>query len=68
MGIVTKVGKGSAKPMPLQIERDEDGWWVATVQGVEGLHTQGRTIAAARQRVIEAMDAAGYRDFTLTEI
>ncbi len=36
-------------------ERDEDGWWVASVQGVRGVHTQGRTIGDARHRVREAL-------------
>ncbi len=39
-------------------ERDEDGWWVATVQGVPGVHTQGRTIGDARHRVREALALA----------
>src|ERR1700716_316638 len=25
-------------------ERDESGWWVASVRGVRGCHTQGRTV------------------------
>jgi predicted RNase H-like HicB family nuclease len=65
--LITKVGKGSAKPLRLSIERDEDGWWVATVRGVEGVHTQGRTIASARERIVEAMKAADFTDFTLSE-
>jgi predicted RNase H-like HicB family nuclease len=40
-------------------ERDEDGWWVATVKGVAGVHTQGRTVAQARERIREALTAAG---------
>lgn len=65
--MVIKVGSGSKERHRLTFERDEDGWWVATVHGVEGVHTQGRTIQAARDRVLEAMRAAGYSDFTLTE-
>jgi len=35
--------------------RDAAGWWVATVRGVKGCHTQGRTIAEARRRIREAL-------------
>ena len=65
--LITKVGKGSAKPLRLEIERDEDGWWVATVHGVDGVHTQARTIASARERILEAMKAADRSHFTLVE-
>lgn len=37
-------------------ERDESGWWVATVRGVRGCHTQGRTVDEARRRIVEAME------------
>jgi predicted RNase H-like HicB family nuclease len=37
-------------------ERDESGWWVASVRGVRGCHTQGRTIHEARRRIVEAME------------
>ena len=36
-------------------ERDEKGLWVAHVEGVPGCHTQGRTIAQARERIREAL-------------
>lgn len=36
-------------------ERDEKGLWVAHVKGVPGCHTQGRTIAQARERIREAL-------------
>jgi predicted RNase H-like HicB family nuclease len=36
-------------------ERDEDGWWVASVRGVRGCRTQGRSIAEARRRIREAL-------------
>jgi predicted RNase H-like HicB family nuclease len=36
-------------------ERDEDGWWVATAKGLKGCHTQGKTLATARERIREAM-------------
>lgn len=39
----------------VRYERDETGWWVATVKEVRGCHTQGRTIAQARRRISEAL-------------
>ncbi len=39
-------------------ERDEEGWWVATAKGLQGVHTQGRTIQQSRERIREALDAA----------
>lgn len=40
----------------IKYERDDTGWWVATVKGVRGCHTQGRTIDQARQRIHEALE------------
>lgn len=37
------------------LERDSEGWWVASVPDVPGAHTQGRTIDQARQRIREAL-------------
>ncbi len=37
-------------------ERDRDGWWVAAVKEIPGCHTQGRSIAQARERIREAME------------
>jgi predicted RNase H-like HicB family nuclease len=36
-------------------ERDESSCWVASVRGVRGCHTQGRTVEEARRRIIEAL-------------
>jgi predicted RNase H-like HicB family nuclease len=36
-------------------ERDASGWWVASVRGVRGCHTQGRTVEEARRRIAEAL-------------
>jgi predicted RNase H-like HicB family nuclease len=36
-------------------ERDESGWWVATVREIRGCYTQGRTVGEARRRIREAM-------------
>ena len=37
-------------------ERDESGWWVASVRGVRGCHTQGRTVDETRRRIREALE------------
>jgi len=39
----------------VEIERDERGWWVASVPAVPGAHTQGRSIAQAMNRIREAL-------------
>ena len=40
------------------LARDEGGWWVATVAGLPGVATQGRTLVQARERIEEALSAA----------
>jgi predicted RNase H-like HicB family nuclease len=44
-----------AKTYTVTYERDEKGLWVAQVKGVAGCHTQGRTLAQARERIREAL-------------
>lgn len=44
-----------AKRYTVTFERDEEGWWVASVRTVPGVHTQGRTIDEARRHVREAL-------------
>jgi predicted RNase H-like HicB family nuclease len=46
---------GQKKSYKVTFERDEDGWWVATATDLAGCHTQGRSIAQARERLREAM-------------
>jgi predicted RNase H-like HicB family nuclease len=46
----------AVKSYRVAYERDESGWWVASVRGVRGCHTQGRTVDEARRRIIEALD------------
>lgn len=46
----------TVKTYRVAYERDESGWWVASVRGLRGCHTQGRTVDEARRRIIEAMD------------
>ena len=37
-------------------ERDGSGWCVASVRGVRGCHTQGRTVDEALRRIRKAMN------------
>jgi predicted RNase H-like HicB family nuclease len=39
----------------VELERDERGWWVASVPAVPGAYTQGRSIAQAMNRIREAL-------------
>jgi predicted RNase H-like HicB family nuclease len=51
----------ASKTMPrtrtyrIVFERDEADLWTARVQGIAGCHTQGRTLAQARERIREAL-------------
>jgi predicted RNase H-like HicB family nuclease len=47
--------KAKAKRRRAIFERDAEGWWVASVPSVPGCHTQGRTLAQARERLKEAL-------------
>lgn len=40
----------------IDIEQDEDGWFVATVREMPGCHTQARTEAEVRERIREAIE------------
>ncbi|WP_394823625.1 type II toxin-antitoxin system HicB family antitoxin [Pendulispora albinea] len=44
-----------SKTYKVRYDLDERGWWVASVVGVPGCHTQGRTIEQARERIREAL-------------
>lgn len=54
------------KEFTVVIERDEDGWLVATVPSLPGCHTQGRTMDELIERVREAI--AAYLDWTGDEV
>jgi predicted RNase H-like HicB family nuclease len=43
------------KRYTVRFERDESGHWIATVRGIRGCHTYGRTLDEARSRVREAL-------------
>ena len=38
------------------IEKDEEGWFVATVPDIPGCYTQGRTVAQVLERIKEAIE------------
>lgn len=44
-----------AETYQVDLERDEQGWWVASVPAVPGAHSQGRSIAQAMNRIREAL-------------
>lgn len=46
------------KSFKVVFERDSAKWWVASVRGVAGVHSQGRSIDEARRRVREALALA----------
>jgi predicted RNase H-like HicB family nuclease len=48
-------GDAMASTYQVELERDEDGWWVASVPAVPGAHTQGRSIAQAMKRIRETL-------------
>jgi len=50
-------------------ERDDDGWWVATIPEIPGAFSQGRTKDEARQNVLNAMGElmAARRELALRE-
>jgi predicted RNase H-like HicB family nuclease len=50
------MGEEGMKRYRVTYERDESGWWVASVRGVRGCHTQGRTVDEARRRIREALE------------
>jgi len=38
------------------IEKDEEGWYVASVPEIKGCHTQGKTIPQVLERIKEAIE------------
>lgn len=38
------------------IEKDEEGWYVASVSEIQGCHTQGKTIPQVLERIKEAIE------------
>jgi len=50
------MGEEGMKRYRVTYDRDESGWWVASVRGIRGCHTQGRTVDEARRRIREALE------------
>ena len=48
-------GAKMATTYQVELERDEAGWWVASVPSVPGVHTQGRSIEPAMNRIRQAL-------------
>lgn len=44
-----------AREYEVIVERDPEGWYVATVPALRGCHTQARTLEELRERVREAI-------------
>ena len=39
----------------VRVKQDEGGWFVATVEGLRGVHTQAKSLAQLEQRIREAI-------------
>ena len=46
----------AAVKFKVQMEQDEDGYWVATVPALPGCISQGRTRSEARRNIREAIE------------
>lgn len=63
------MGTSKSKRYTVTYERDSDGWWVAEVAEIPECHTQGKSIAQARERIREAMELYDVpRSVTLDEV
>ncbi len=51
----TNSGGDMAREYEVIVERDSDGWYVATVPALRGCHTQAQTLDELRERVREAI-------------
>ncbi len=51
-------------------EREEDGWWIATIPEVPGAFSQGRTKKLARENALDALQQlmAARRDLAMSRI
>ncbi len=50
------MSKMNPREFNVVVERDEDGFYVASVPGLHGCHTQARTQEELRERVKEAIE------------
>jgi predicted RNase H-like HicB family nuclease len=51
---VKKIGK--VQRFTVVLERDEDGFYVASIPALQGCHTQGRSLDQAMRRIREAAE------------
>lgn len=49
-------GAASGREFDVVIERDEEGWYVASVPALRGCHTQARSLDELRERILEAIE------------
>ena len=52
---VTGIGVNMMKKFNIVVERDEDGYYVASVPELPGCHTQAKTLDELRARIEEAI-------------
>jgi predicted RNase H-like HicB family nuclease len=52
----------------IDLERDEGGWWMASVREVRGCRTQGRSIRQALSRIRQALAACTGHDVADAEL
>lgn len=46
----------AAREFDVVIERDAEGWFVASVPTLRGCHTQARSLDELRERIVEAIE------------
>jgi predicted RNase H-like HicB family nuclease len=56
MKVTSKVRKGFSMKFSVLVERDEDGYYIASVPELPGCHTQARTLDELTSRVKEAIE------------
>lgn len=55
MDAVSKRARATDKIYKAVIERDDDGYWFVDFPDIQGCHTQGRTLKAARARMRDVL-------------
>lgn len=54
--LVAHTSLGDSKALPIFIERDEDGWYVAECPVLDGCFTQGKTVDEALKNIREVIE------------
>lgn len=49
-------GEAAMRSYDVVVERDEEGWFVGSVPGLAGCHTQARTVEQLLERVVEVIE------------